>query len=202
MFSRSTLGCGYCKSQFVGKGFSSFFPPNYDPSTNIITATVDNDTYTIEHTKFNRYNEVESHDIIVVEKYETDEVVEEPMPTDDDINNNDDLIIALSRLIASNIDVKRWLIRLNTDCNNESCVCVDVERLSIYASLKEEQEGVFMLNLKSFNSQFGYNTYDVYSDQQGFVKFDLTDNSARDPFNTYTDINLDLYNDVVASFVG
>lgn len=50
-----------------------------------------NDTYTIEHTKFNRYNEVESRDIIVVEKYETDEVVEEPMPTDDDINNNDEV---------------------------------------------------------------------------------------------------------------
>jgi hypothetical protein len=63
-----------------------------------------------------------------------------------DINNNDDLIIALSRLIASNIDVKRWLIRLNTDSNNESCVCVDVDRFSIYSSLKEEQEGVVKTN--------------------------------------------------------
>jgi len=59
--------------------------------------------------------------------------------------------------------------------------------------LDPEQEGVFMVNFKNAPSQFGFNTYEVYSDQQGFVKFDTKENSAKDPFTTYPDINEDLY---------
>lgn len=72
---------------------------------------------------------------------------------------------------------------------------IEDKRVSADPSLQLdiEQEGVFMVNFKNSSSQFGYNTYEVYSDQQGFVKFDTKENSARDPFNTYEDINTDLY---------
>lgn len=59
--------------------------------------------------------------------------------------------------------------------------------------LTEGQEGVFTLNQKNFASQFGHATFEVYADDQGFIKFDKVDNSANDHFNTYADINNDLY---------
>jgi PKD repeat protein len=59
--------------------------------------------------------------------------------------------------------------------------------------LKVDDEGVFMLNSYNQPSQFGYTVYQPYSDNQGFVKFNLTENSASDPFNVYPNINTDLY---------
>jgi hypothetical protein len=56
-----------------------------------------------------------------------------------DIYNEEDLIIALSRLMSSNLDIKRWIIRLNLDFNNQSCAYVDVDNLPIIATLKGEQ---------------------------------------------------------------
>ncbi len=72
---------------------------------------------------------------------------------------------------------------------------IEDRRITAEPSLKlnGEQEGVFMINFKTAASQFGYNTFDVYSDEQGFIKFDTKENSASDPFNTYDDINTDLY---------
>ncbi len=56
-----------------------------------------------------------------------------------DIFSLDDLYVALSRLISSNIGVGRWLIRLNSDWNNESTVIFDVERLPLIMNLRLEQ---------------------------------------------------------------
>lgn len=56
-----------------------------------------------------------------------------------DIHTVEDLIVALTRLIASNLAVMRWLIRLNYDHNNESCVVFEVEKLSILPTLRAEQ---------------------------------------------------------------
>ena len=52
---------------------------------------------------------------------------------------------------------------------------IDQTRISVEPALQleTEQEGVFMLNPKSVNSQFGYTPYEVYADAQGFVKFNL-----------------------------
>jgi hypothetical protein len=72
---------------------------------------------------------------------------------------------------------------------------IEDRRITAEPSLKlnDMQEGVFMVNFKNTASQFGYNTFEVYADEQGFIKFDTRENSARDPFNTYDDINTDLY---------
>lgn len=51
----------------------------------------------------------------------------------------DDLYLALTRLIAANLGVIRWVIRLNTDYNNESYVILDVERMSLILDLRAEQ---------------------------------------------------------------
>lgn len=56
-----------------------------------------------------------------------------------DIYSGDDLMIALSRLIASNIGVERWLVRLNYDSNGESTVYLDVNKLPIVGQLRREQ---------------------------------------------------------------
>jgi hypothetical protein len=56
-----------------------------------------------------------------------------------DIYNEVDLYVALSRLIASNIGVGRWLIRLNSDWNNESCMFFDVNKWPLVVDLRSEQ---------------------------------------------------------------
>jgi len=56
-----------------------------------------------------------------------------------DIHSQDDLFIALSRLISSNLDVNRWIIRLNMDANNEATVILDVHKLQIVHELRLEQ---------------------------------------------------------------
>ena len=56
-----------------------------------------------------------------------------------DIYSIDDLYIAFSRLIASNIGVCRWIIKLNYDWNNESYVVVDVNKFTLIAELRSEQ---------------------------------------------------------------
>lgn len=57
-----------------------------------------------------------------------------------DIYNEEDLLIALTRLISSNLSISRWIIRLNVDYNNESTIILDTNRLPIVASLKVEQQ--------------------------------------------------------------
>lgn len=59
--------------------------------------------------------------------------------------------------------------------------------------LKIEDEGVFALNPIYFNSQFGNPTFVAYADEQGFIQFDLKENTASDHFNNYNNINEDLY---------
>jgi hypothetical protein len=56
-----------------------------------------------------------------------------------DIFSLDDLYVALSRLISSNVGVGRWLIRLNHDWNNESTVVMDVDRMPLIVNLRMEQ---------------------------------------------------------------
>ena len=56
-----------------------------------------------------------------------------------DIFSQDDLYIALSRLIASNVDINRWLIRLNLDCNNESTLVLEVHKMEVVHALRSEQ---------------------------------------------------------------
>ena len=59
--------------------------------------------------------------------------------------------------------------------------------------LKPNDEGVFTLINFNQPQQYGYQVFQAYADQQGFIKFNLQENSAHDPFNKYADINNVLY---------
>lgn len=50
-----------------------------------------------------------------------------------------DLFIALSRLIATNLDIKTWILRLNYDFNNESVVLIEVDKIPLIGTIRREQ---------------------------------------------------------------
>eukprot|EP00602_Paraphysomonas_sp_CaronLab_P001653 CAMPEP_0185032016 /NCGR_PEP_ID=MMETSP1103-20130426/19829_1 /TAXON_ID=36769 /ORGANISM="Paraphysomonas bandaiensis, Strain Caron Lab Isolate" /LENGTH=845 /DNA_ID=CAMNT_0027567749 /DNA_START=65 /DNA_END=2599 /DNA_ORIENTATION=- len=56
-----------------------------------------------------------------------------------DIYSEEDMLISLTRLMASNLDINRWLIRLNVDYNGEGTAYVDAGSLPIIQALKQEQ---------------------------------------------------------------
>ena len=55
------------------------------------------------------------------------------------------------------------------------------------------QTGIFTLNNSPHKSQYNKPVYSAYADVQGFIKYDETTNSARDPFNDYPSIDNFLY---------
>lgn len=55
-----------------------------------------------------------------------------------DISTSGDFYVALSSLIASNIEVKRWVFRLNSDFNNEGYAYLETDRLSVMTGLRRE----------------------------------------------------------------
>jgi hypothetical protein len=59
-----------------------------------------------------------------------------------DIYSLDDLYVALSRLISSNVGVGRWLIRLNHDWNCESTVVLDLDKHPLMMNLRAEQSSI------------------------------------------------------------
>jgi IQ domain-containing protein H len=56
-----------------------------------------------------------------------------------DIYTEEDLLVSLTRLMSSNLDISRWVIRLNADHNGEGTVYVDASKLPIIQALKGEQ---------------------------------------------------------------
>jgi hypothetical protein len=59
-----------------------------------------------------------------------------------DVHTEDDLLIALTRLMSSNLDIQRWLIRLNTDFNNEGTAYIDTTNLPVILELRKEQKAL------------------------------------------------------------
>lgn len=59
--------------------------------------------------------------------------------------------------------------------------------------LNPNQEGIFTLNTFNQPAQYGYQVFQAYADEQGFIKFNLETNTASDPFIIYSNINNDLY---------
>ena len=72
---------------------------------------------------------------------------------------------------------------------------VDMNKQTVEPSLQlnPNDEGVFTLINFNQPQQYGYQVFQAYADQQGFIKFNLEENSAHDPFNKYADINTVLY---------
>ncbi len=68
---------------------------------------------------------------------------------------------------------------------------VDMNKQVVDPSLQLaiNDEGIFTLNTFNQPSQFGHPVYQVYSDQQGFYKFNTKENIAVVPFKKYNDIN-------------
>lgn len=56
-----------------------------------------------------------------------------------DIYSLDDMLVALSRLIASNLSINRWFVKLNCDLNNESLAYIDLKMVDIVRALRKEQ---------------------------------------------------------------
>ena len=67
------------------------------------------------------------------------------------IFSTDDFLVALTRLVACNLHVRRWLFRLNYDLNNESVVVLDTTKIPIVGVLRGEQKLLF----ESTNNQTG-----------------------------------------------
>jgi hypothetical protein len=68
-----------------------------------------------------------------------------------DIFSTDDFLVALTRLIACNLHVRKWILRLNYDFNNESVAILDTNKVALVAVLREEQKLLF----ESTNNQTG-----------------------------------------------
>ena len=56
--------------------------------------------------------------------------------------------------------------------------------------------GVFTLNSNNQPAQFAKPVYEAYASAQGFIKYDVVNNKATEPFNTYANISSDLYNTI------
>ena len=80
-----------------------------------------------------------------LKKIFTDACVNVPIGAHD-ICSTQDFYLALPRLIASNIEVRRWIFRLNVDYNNEGYAYLDVDSLSVMASLRKEMLSLLHLS--------------------------------------------------------
>eukprot|EP00520_Triparma_pacifica_P000276 CAMPEP_0118660132 /NCGR_PEP_ID=MMETSP0785-20121206/15500_1 /TAXON_ID=91992 /ORGANISM="Bolidomonas pacifica, Strain CCMP 1866" /LENGTH=999 /DNA_ID=CAMNT_0006553319 /DNA_START=29 /DNA_END=3024 /DNA_ORIENTATION=+ len=63
-----------------------------------------------------------------------------------DIYDEEDFVIALTKLIASNLDVSRWMFRIDADYNNVGCAYFDVEHLKCVADLRKEREQLYLIH--------------------------------------------------------
>jgi hypothetical protein len=69
---------------------------------------------------------------------------------------------------------------------------MDMQTVEPSLQLSLDEEGIFMLNPSDQISQYGYPIFYTEADQQGFIKFNLSENKAREPFKTYSSINGEL----------
>ena len=75
-------------------------------------------------------------------------------------------------------------------------VGLDKEEVHPSLELSIGDIGVFTLNQNSLPSQFGKSVYEAYGSSQGFIRYNVTENEANEPFEKYTNINSTLYNKI------
>jgi hypothetical protein len=63
-----------------------------------------------------------------------------------DLHTHDDLLVAITRLIACNLDVKKWVIRLNNDHNGEGVGFLDVSKIKVMPDLRNELDNMIAKN--------------------------------------------------------
>ncbi|MCF8424973.1 MAG: PKD domain-containing protein, partial [Bacteroidia bacterium] len=59
--------------------------------------------------------------------------------------------------------------------------------------------GVFTLNVKSMPSQFNKPVYEAYASAQGFIKYNVSENEANEPFKKYLNLNTNFYSEIQQS---
>lgn len=69
----------------------------------------------------------------------------------------------------------------------------DMHRVEPSLELEIGDLGVFTLISNTENSQFNKPVYETYAVAQGFIKYDVANNVATEPFNKYTNISVSLY---------
>ena len=67
-------------------------------------------------------------------------------PGTHDVRSQEDVVTALSRLIAANIDTPLWSIKINQDIQNEGLCMIDPSELKVYSQLKEEMRTLLSMN--------------------------------------------------------
>lgn len=65
-----------------------------------------------------------------------------------DIYNDDTLLLSLTKLIAGNLMVERWFLKLDVDYDNMSWAYVDVGPMEAVAALRKEKEKLQHINPK------------------------------------------------------
>lgn len=63
-----------------------------------------------------------------------------------DIYDEEDFIIALTKLIASNLDVSRWLMKMDVDFNGAGTAYFDVAHMRSVGELRREREQLFKIH--------------------------------------------------------
>ena len=72
-----------------------------------------------------------------------------------DVYTEDDIIIALARLIATNTDVNRWILKLNYDYNNESACVINLEKMKFLIALRDERTTLQKMNENDTHFWYG-----------------------------------------------
>ena len=59
--------------------------------------------------------------------------------------------------------------------------------------------GVFTLNSKNLPSQYGKPVYEAYASSQGFIRYNVSENEANEPFKKYINLSTSLYSEIQQS---
>jgi len=75
-------------------------------------------------------------------------------------------------------------------------VGLDKEEVHPALELSVGEIGIFTLNQNNLPSQFGKPVYEAYGSSQGFIKYNIAENEANEPFEKHLNISSTLYNKI------
>ena len=130
---------------------------------------------------------VSNADLIVEGKVQQSKSIKDSKGDIYTINTVEIAALLKGKLNSTTIDVITWGGETDTE----------IQTWSHFLSLKKDDYGIFTLHHNRELSEFDKdNTFSIYSDSQGFIKFQDDENgytSAIDPFSNYADIEKECY---------
>lgn len=72
-----------------------------------------------------------------------------------DVYTEEDILVALARLIATNTDVNRWVLKLNHDYNNESACIFTLDKMPFLKVIRDERTTLQKLNENDAHFWYG-----------------------------------------------